>query len=144
MSSTQSSGFGLALRSRVKGPSMTEQYKLRITEDVIKRLDEIARRYGRRSGNQVAAEIIEQYLDFWEQAEQAKVGVLEKQRSVLSAGGARAKQGPTTTANSATSTTAAASTQAAIEPVNLSYPEPVRVPVISSPRSAVRRRENKK
>lgn len=62
---------------------MTQQYKLRLDEDVIARLDEFARKYGRRSGNQVAAEVIEQYLDFWEYAEAAKKVVLEDQRSVL-------------------------------------------------------------
>jgi predicted transcriptional regulator len=62
---------------------MTEQYKVRLDENVIKRLDQIAQRYGRRSGNMVAAEVIEQYLDFWENAEQAKVAVLEQQRAAL-------------------------------------------------------------
>jgi len=62
---------------------MTQQYKLRLEEEVIARLDGFARKYGRRSGNQVAAEVIGQYLDFWEYAESAKHAVLKEQRAVL-------------------------------------------------------------
>ncbi len=62
---------------------MTQQYKLRLEDEAIERLDKMARKFGRRSGNQVAAEVIEQYLDFWEYAEQAKKAVFEEQRAVL-------------------------------------------------------------
>jgi predicted DNA-binding protein len=62
---------------------MTDQYKLRLKVEVIERLEQMAQRYGRRSGNRVAAEVIDQYLDFWEYAEQAKQAVLEEQRAVL-------------------------------------------------------------
>lgn len=62
---------------------MTEQFKLRLDEQVIRRLDQLARKYGRRSGNEVGAEVIMQYLDFWEYAESAKHAVLAEQRAML-------------------------------------------------------------
>ena len=60
---------------------MTEQYKIRLEKDVIERLTYCARRYGRRSGNEIAGEVILQYLDLWEEAEEAKHAVIERQKT---------------------------------------------------------------
>lgn len=61
----------------------TSQYNVRLADDLIKRLNEAASGHGRRSGNQVAAEIIEQYLDFWQYAESAKQAVINRQREMI-------------------------------------------------------------
>ena len=60
-----------------------EQYKVRIGTEIVRRLDELATRFGRRSGNQVAAEVIETYLEFWEAAEAVKTEIVDQQRAGL-------------------------------------------------------------
>lgn len=60
----------------------TDQFLLRLPVDLIKRLEDAARRFGRRSRNQVAAEVLDQCLSIWEQAEAAKLAVLERHRSL--------------------------------------------------------------
>lgn len=62
---------------------MTEQCKLRLEADVIRRLDAVARKYHRRSANEVGAEVSAQYLDFGEYAEAAKHTALAEQRAAL-------------------------------------------------------------
>lgn len=62
---------------------VTTQYKIRISEELAERLDRLSTQYGRKSGNQIAAEVLENYLDFWEQAEMAKLSVIEQQREQL-------------------------------------------------------------
>ena len=51
--------------------------------DLIERYERAAEKYGRRSGNQVAGEVLEQYLEFWEQAEEGRLAVISQQREVL-------------------------------------------------------------
>lgn len=60
-----------------------EQLNLRLDNDLIARLQKAAEQFGRRSGNEVAAEIISLYLPFWEEIESGKQNILEKQRASL-------------------------------------------------------------
>jgi len=60
-----------------------EQMNVRLPKAVIGRIDRLSQKYGRRSRNQVASEVIEQYLDFWEEIEQAKLEALKQQRTGL-------------------------------------------------------------
>jgi hypothetical protein len=69
----------------------TTQYKIRISEALIARLETMAREYTRKSGNQIAAEIVEQYADFWEQAELARQDMIQQQRVGLEGVYARGK-----------------------------------------------------
>ena len=55
----------------------------RLCDALVERLNQMARDYNRKSGNQIAAEILEYYADFWEHAEQAKLAMLEQQRAGL-------------------------------------------------------------
>jgi hypothetical protein len=50
---------------------------------VVEKLNEAAARYGRRTGNQVAVEIIETYLDFWKKLEENKRSLLDEQLASL-------------------------------------------------------------
>ncbi len=62
----------------------TKQYKVGVDESLIERYENAAEKYKRRSGNQVASEVLEQYLDLWEQAEQGRLAVISQQRRALS------------------------------------------------------------
>lgn len=61
----------------------TEQFLLRPSDDLIERLRKAARMYKRASGQQVALEVIDQYLDFWERAEDKKLQEINRQRESL-------------------------------------------------------------
>jgi predicted DNA-binding protein len=61
----------------------TRAFMMRLNAEVVDELKTLAERYGRASANKVACEIIEQYMEFWQQAEQAKKGVFDHQRSVV-------------------------------------------------------------
>lgn len=50
---------------------------LRLPRPLINRLKKLADEFRRPSGNQVAVEIIEQYLNRWEESEKAKRKLLE-------------------------------------------------------------------
>jgi predicted transcriptional regulator len=63
----------------------TIQFKVRISDALVERLNQMARHYNRKSSNQIAAEILEVYADFWEHAEQAKLAMIDQQRAGLSA-----------------------------------------------------------
>ncbi|MBI1764869.1 MAG: hypothetical protein HYR56_25955 [Acidobacteria bacterium] len=63
--------------------SKKEQFLIRIETDLIASLQKAAEQYGRRSGNEVATEIITLYLPFWEEIEIGKQKTLEKQRASL-------------------------------------------------------------
>ena len=52
---------------------------------MIERLSHAAARFGASSGNQVAAEVIDLYLEFWVAAKEAQQAVLQQQRAALSA-----------------------------------------------------------
>lgn len=57
-----------------------KQFKMYLPEEQVASLEEVARRFNRRSGQQVAEEILMTYLFFWEQAEQVKLNKVEEQR----------------------------------------------------------------
>ena len=61
----------------------TDQFLLRLNVELIGKLKALAEKYGKSSGQQVAVEIIEQYVDFWEEAEEAKQEVIRRQRETL-------------------------------------------------------------
>lgn len=63
----------------------TVQFLLRPKRELAKRLDTLAKQFRRKSGNQVAVEILEQYTDFYAQAEQAKQDVLTQQKELIGA-----------------------------------------------------------
>ena len=63
--------------------SETEQFNLRADKTVLDKLQNLADRFNKRSKAQVAVEIIEQYMDFWEQAEATKANTIERQRNAL-------------------------------------------------------------
>ena len=62
---------------------MKEQYKIRLEEETIGYLAALARRYGRRTGNEIAGEVISQYLGLWEEAEQGKQAIIERQYAAV-------------------------------------------------------------
>lgn len=64
---------------------VTVQFKMRVREDFVTALETAARNHNRRSAQQVAEEVIETYLSFWEQAEQVKQNKVEEQRKGLAA-----------------------------------------------------------
>jgi predicted DNA-binding protein len=61
----------------------TDQFLLRPSVELIEKLKALADRYSKSSGQQVAVEIIEQYVDFWEEAEEAKQAVIKRQRAAV-------------------------------------------------------------
>jgi hypothetical protein len=63
----------------------TDQFLLRPNDELIKKLRDAALRYNKSSGQQVALEVIEQYLDFWEKAEDKKLQEINRQRDSLDA-----------------------------------------------------------
>lgn len=60
----------------------TEQLLLRLSSELVKKIEAAASRFGHRSRNQVAAEVLELCLPIWEKAEEAKFAVLEQYRSL--------------------------------------------------------------
>ncbi len=62
---------------------MSNQLNLRPDDKLLERLDDAISRYGRKSRNEVALEILDTYLPFWEQLEETKLAVLEQQRAGL-------------------------------------------------------------
>jgi metal-responsive CopG/Arc/MetJ family transcriptional regulator len=58
----------------------TEQLLLRPSVALVEQLDEAVEKFGKRSRNEIAVEILETYFPFWEQAEQAKLDLIEEQR----------------------------------------------------------------
>src|SRR5947209_19912260 len=66
--------MGTTLKDKVK------QFKLRAPEDLFNRIAQLSETYDRRSVNQVIVEVLTYYLDFWEQAEQAKLKKISEQR----------------------------------------------------------------
>lgn len=61
----------------------TKQYLIRLEEDVIQRLADVAASFSAPSGNQVAAEVIEAYLDFWVAAKERQQEAIEEQRAAV-------------------------------------------------------------
>jgi predicted DNA-binding protein len=60
-----------------------DQFLLRPNKRLIERLKNLAVKFGKASGQQVAVEVIEQYLDFWEEAESAKQATIKRQRESI-------------------------------------------------------------
>lgn len=69
------------LRSMAKKD--TEQFHIRPPREVINRLDQLSRRFKRDSPNQVAVEILRDYTDLWEAAEQAKYDTILRQQEAV-------------------------------------------------------------
>lgn len=63
-----------------KNTESTEQLLLRPKAALVRRLRDLAERYGCDSGNQVAVDIINAYLDFWIEKKEAERAVYEDQR----------------------------------------------------------------
>lgn len=61
----------------------TNQYIIRPPQELIDKLRKLAGDYGRPSGNQLALEVITEYLDWWADAEQAKKDRRAEQRKIL-------------------------------------------------------------
>lgn len=61
----------------------TEQLHIRPPRSVINRLDELSRKYKRDSGNQVAVEILRDYIELWATAEQAKHDTILRQQQAV-------------------------------------------------------------
>ena len=59
---------------------MPEQVKFYVDDEMKGRLDDLCERFGIRSNGAIAKAVLEQYLDFWEQAEQAKQAVIAAQQ----------------------------------------------------------------
>jgi predicted DNA-binding protein len=60
-----------------------DQFLLRPNKKLIERLKMLAEKYGKPSGQQVMLEVVEQYLDFWEEAEESKQATIRRQRGEL-------------------------------------------------------------
>src|SRR5947207_1429217 len=58
-----------------------KQFKLRLPEELLNRMIQLSEMYHHRSVNQVIFEVLTYYLDFWEQAEQAKLNKISEQRT---------------------------------------------------------------
>jgi predicted DNA-binding protein len=56
-------------------------YKVMLPPELVEKLDRAARLFGRKSGNKVAEEIIEQYFDFWQHVETQRRDAYEAQRT---------------------------------------------------------------
>jgi len=65
------------------GPRTTP-LKINLDSKVAERLDDLARKYTRRSGATVAAEVVIDYLDFWEEVEKERQALKERQREAVS------------------------------------------------------------
>lgn len=72
-----------AIKRVLSSTAMPKQFKMYLPEETVTSLDDAARRFNRRSGQQVAEEILTTYLPFWEQAEQLKLNRIEKQREQM-------------------------------------------------------------
>jgi hypothetical protein len=55
-----------------KDKPMPEQVKFYVDDDMKARLEDLSERYGIRSVGAIAKAVLDQYLGFWEQAEEAK------------------------------------------------------------------------
>lgn len=55
-------------------------WKLYVEEELVAAYDAASREFGRRTANEVAAEVLQTYLAFWRQTEEAKQVVLAEQQ----------------------------------------------------------------
>lgn len=72
----------------------TKQFLLRIDESLIEELEAAAVRYGVKSGNQVAADVLAFYLEFYREAKEAELEAREAQREALKKAPAATKVAP--------------------------------------------------
>ena len=63
-------------------------WKLYLDAEIVGRYERAAEEFGKRSGNEIAAEVLDKYLDFWIEGEMAKEQVFEHQREQLGVSGA--------------------------------------------------------
>lgn len=96
----------------------TASLLVRVPVEVIERIDALTETYGRRSRNEIAADVLETYLPFWEELERDRTASLTRQRSALQ-----------------TPRTGGAAAGDNFEPVDMFVPEPIRVPVIGGKRA---------
>lgn len=61
----------------------TDQLLLRPSIQLLEELDDCVRRYGKRSRNEIAVEVLERYLPLWEEAERAKHAVIDQHLSAV-------------------------------------------------------------
>lgn len=61
----------------------TEQFHIRPPRDVINRLDELSKKFKRDTPNQVAVEILRDYVELWAAAEQTKYDTIVRQQEAL-------------------------------------------------------------
>jgi|GEM_PF-2778028 len=71
-----------------------EQLAVRLEKGVIAELHALAQQYSYDSGNQVAAEIILRYKEFWVAAKEAEAAALEEQREALLGKSSATNQSP--------------------------------------------------
>jgi hypothetical protein len=61
----------------------TEQFHIRPPRTVINRLDALSKKFQRESPNQVAVEILRDYVELWAAAEQAKRDTILRQQEAV-------------------------------------------------------------
>ena len=61
----------------------TEQFHIRPPRNVINRLDQLAKQFKRDTPNQVAVEILRDYVELWAAAEQTKHDTIRRQQEAL-------------------------------------------------------------
>lgn len=59
----------------------TQQLLLRLPPDLMRRLEEAEKRYGRLSKQQITIEVLDSYLSFWEELEEQRLAMIEVQRA---------------------------------------------------------------
>lgn len=64
-----------------KNTEQTEQLLIRPRQALVRRLRDLAERYGYDSGNQVAVDVLDAYLDFWVEVKEAERAAREEQRA---------------------------------------------------------------
>lgn len=63
-------------------------WKLYLDSEIVSLYEAAAKQFGKRSGNEIAVEVLDKYLDFWIEGEIAKAQVFEQQREQLGVSGA--------------------------------------------------------
>src|SRR2546421_12671921 len=112
-----------------------KQFKLRVPEELLNRIAQLSETYDRRSTNQVIVEVLTYYLDFWEQAEQARLNKISEQRVSVADLTARDR------ASSAKRRSAEASNA---RPIDTFSTEPLKIPIIEGTRTPERTNATRK
>ncbi len=65
------------------GINMTDEksFRLRAPEELLERIAALGEKYGGKSSNTVMVEILSNYADLWEAAEQARLDEIERQKA---------------------------------------------------------------